>query len=117
MDSSLKLADWIGREIDVIIDRPLGTIHPREPDTVYAVNYGYVPQTLAPDGHPLDVYVLGADGPLDRCSATVIAIIRRRDDVEDKLVASVAGSWDRTSIALATAFQEQWFDSWVESDD
>jgi inorganic pyrophosphatase len=114
MDSGLSAADWLGREVDVLIDRPLGSRHPRHPDLVYELNYGYVPDTIAPDGHPLDAYVLGSDRSLSRCTGTVIAIIRRRDDVEDKLVVALAGRWDSDSIARATAFQEQWFDFWVD---
>ncbi|MBA4179794.1 MAG: inorganic pyrophosphatase [Anaerolinea sp.] len=104
----------MGREVDVVIDRPLGSTHPREPDIRYTVNYGFVPGTVAPDGHEVDIYVLGSDEPLERCRARVIAIIRRRDDVEDKLVGSVGGRWDREGILKETAFQEQYFDSWVE---
>ena len=41
--------------------------------------------------------------------------MRRRDDVEDKLVAIVgAESWDAEKIAASVRFQEQFFDSWVE---
>lgn len=114
MDKSLKLDEWIGRTVEVVIDRPLGSVHPRDPDTRYEVNYGFVPQTRAPDGHELDVYVLGSEEPIDRCEATVIAIVRRRNDVEDKLVASLGGEWDASSIERAVRFQEQWFDSWIE---
>ena len=81
---------------------------------VYPVNYGFVPWTKAPDGHPIDAYVLGVDHPLERCSAKVIAVIRRKDDVEDKIVVAVSGEWDRAAIENATQFQEQYFDSWVE---
>ena len=80
---------------------------------IYPVNYGYVPGTIAPDGHPVDAYVLGVEYPLERCSAKVIAVIRRRDDVEDKIVAAMSGEWDKASIEKATKFQEQYFDSWV----
>ena len=81
---------------------------------VYTINYGYISGTIAPDGHPIDAYVLGVDYPLNQCSAKVIAVIRRRDDVEDKIVVAMSGGWDRASIEKATEFQEQWFDSWVE---
>ena len=54
VDSNLRLEDWTGRRIEVFIDRPLGSRHPREPDLVYELNYGYVPGTLAPDGQPLE---------------------------------------------------------------
>ena len=116
MDPTLLLADWAGRRVTIEIDRPLGSTHPREDDIVYEVNYGFVPGTLAPDGHPIDVYVLDAEEPLDRCEATVIAIVRRRNDVKDKLVAVVdeGSPWDPAAILAATDFQERFFDSWVE---
>ena len=114
MDPNLKLEDWVGRTVDVVIDRPMGSTHPDHPDLVYSINYGYIPGTLAHDGYPIDAYVLGADYPLKRCSARVIAAIRRKDDVEDKLVVALSGEWSRASIRESTAFQEQWFETWVE---
>ena len=114
MDPNLKLDDWIGRTVSIVIDRPLGSVHPNHPGIVYGVNYGHIPGTVAPDGHPIDAYVLGVDYPLDQCSAKVIAAIRRRDDIEDKIVVAMSGEWDEASISKATEFQEQWFDSWVE---
>ncbi len=116
MDPNLSLAHWAGRRVTVEIDRPLGSRHPTEHDIVYPINYGFIPGTLAPDGHPVDVYVLNADGPLERCEATILAIVRRRDDVEDKLVATVASgaAWDAPAIRAAVEFQERFFDSWVE---
>ena len=117
MDPNLHLADWLGRRVTVEIDRPLGSTHPREDDITYPVNYGFIPGTRAPDGHPLDVYVLDANGaPGASCEATVIAIVRRRDDVEDKLVAllDATSAWDAPAIRAAVHFQERYFDSWVE---
>jgi inorganic pyrophosphatase len=114
VDPGLNIEEWAGRSVEVVIDRPLGSRHPRHPELVMELNYGYLPGTRAPDGHPLDAYVLGADVPLERCTATVIAIVRRRDDIEDKVVTALSGEWDEESIARATAFQESWFDTWVE---
>lgn len=115
MDDSLHLDDWIGRSTRVVIDRPLGSSHP-EYGYSYEVNYGFVPGVMAPDGEELDVYVLGTAEPLEVCdSAEIVAIVRRRDDVEDKLVAVVGGeAWDAAKIAAAVRFQEQFFDSYVE---
>ena len=114
MDPGLQLNHWAGRNVDVVIDRPIGSAHPEHPELIYEVNYGFIPGTLAPDGEPIDVYVLGADGPLDRCTARVIAVVRRRDDIEDKIVVAISGEWDEAAITGATAFQERWFDSWIE---
>jgi len=115
VDDSLALADWAGRKIRVVCDRPLGSTHPQH-GYRYDVNYGFVPGVIAPDGEELDVYLLGTDERLEVCeSAEVIAIVRRRDDVEDKLVAVVGGeTWDAVKIMSAVRFQEQFFDSYVE---
>ena len=103
MDPNLRLADWAGKRITVEIDRTRGSTHPTEDDIVYGVNYGFIPGTRAPDGHPIDVYVLDAGEPLERCEATVIAIVRRRDDVEDKLVAvlDATNTWNAPAILAA----------------
>jgi inorganic pyrophosphatase len=69
---------------------------------------------MAPDGEPVDVYVLGPEGAVETCTATVVAIIRRRDDAEDKLVAVTAGTYTPGQIAEATRFQERYFDSYLE---
>ncbi len=49
------LHDWLGRQVRLVIDRPLGTVHPRHEDIRYPVNYGYVPGTLAADGAPMPI--------------------------------------------------------------
>ena len=51
----------IGEKVKVIIDRPLGTYHPKHKDIFYTVNYGYVEGVIASDGEEQDAYVLGVD--------------------------------------------------------
>lgn len=116
MDASLTTNAWIGRIVEVVVDRALGTLHPRHPDIRYELNYGFVPGTLAPDGEPLDAYLVGLDCPVERASGTVVAIIRRRDDIEDKLVVAVGdvAVWDAVAIEAAVHFQERYFDSYIE---
>lgn len=106
---------WLGRSVEVTIDRPLGSPHPEHPELVYPVNYGFVAGTVAGDGEPVDAYVLGVDAPLDTVTGKVVAVVARADDVEDKLVVAVAGSERLTAEAITEAvrFQEQWFDSHV----
>ena len=40
---------WLGRSVEVTVDRPLGSVHPEHPETVYRLNYGFVAGTLAGD--------------------------------------------------------------------
>lgn len=106
------LTPYLGQRAQVVIDRPLGTRHPRHPDLRYQVNYGFLPGTVSGDGAPVDVYVLGVDVPLATYEGVVIALVARADDVEDKLViAPPDASFSHDEIAAAVAFQEQYFAS------
>ena len=76
----------IGKIVKVVVDRPLGSCHPKHEDTVYKVNYGYVENVIAPDGEEQDAYILGVQEPIDEFEGKVIAIIHRFDDIEEKWV-------------------------------
>ena len=76
----------IGKIVKVIVDRPLGTYHPNYSDLYYSVNYGYIPNIIAPDGEEQDAYILGIDVPLKEFTGKVVAVIHRINDVEDKWV-------------------------------
>lgn len=102
----------IGSTVRVIVDRPLGTFHPKHKDICYSVNYGYIPDVLAPDGEEQDAYILGIDKPVKEFVGRVIAIIHRFDDVEDKWVVAPEGaSFTKDEIMKQVAFQEQYFHS------
>ena len=106
------LTSFIGQPVLVVIDRPLGTRHPRHPALRYPVNYGYLPGTVSGDGAPIDAYVRGVDAPVATFEGVVIALVVRADDVEDKLVVGPPGTrFSQTEIADAVAFQEQYFAS------
>ena len=101
-----------GRIVNVIVDRPLGTCHPKHRDIRYEVNYGYVPGVIAPDGEEQDAYILGVHEPVDTFSGKVIAIIHRFDDVEEKWVVAPEGvSFTKEEIMQQVAFQERFFHS------
>ena len=100
----------LGSMVKVIVDRPLGSYHPRHPDLYYPINYGYVPGVLAPDGEEQDAYILGIAEPLEEFVGKVIAVIHRFDDVEEKWVVAPEGMRFSAEEILATvAFQEQYF--------
>lgn len=102
---------FLGKTVRVEMDRPLGSKHPRHNFT-YPINYGFVPDTKAPDGAELDVYILGEDAPLNQFTGKCIAIIHRLDDDDDKLVVCEEGkSFSNEEIRKITHFQEQWFKS------
>lgn len=41
----------------IVIDRPKGVSHPRYPDYIYPLDYGYVENTTASDGDGIDVWM------------------------------------------------------------
>ena len=110
---SLSLAKpYLGKEVEVIVDRPLGSKHPKH-GFVYEVNYGCIPGAKAPDGEELDAYVLGIEKSVESFKGKCIAIIHRLNDDDDKLVV-VPKSFENISdedIRRATNFQEQFFQS------
>lgn len=106
---------YLGKTVNVKIDRPLGSVHPKHSDIVYTVNYGYLPEVIGGDGEELDVYVLGVDKPVDEFSGRVIGVIYRDDDNEDKLVvAPFDTSFTLEEVEKAVYFQEQYFKIRIE---
>ena len=100
----------LGKIVKVIVDRPLGTYHPKHDDIYYSVNYGYIEDIIAPDGEEQDAYILGVDKPVKEFVGKVIAIIHRFDDVEEKwIVAPENDSFTKEEIMEQVWFQEQYF--------
>ena len=101
----------LGRNVKVIVDRPLGTHHPKYKDLYYSLNYGYVEGIIAADGEEQDAYILGVDEPVTEFVGKVIAIIHRLNDIEDKWVVAPEGkSFTKEEITTSVAFQEKFFD-------
>lgn len=94
-------------------DRPAARQRPPAPPGYRVpVNYGYIPNTRAGELEPIDAHILGVDVPVPSFLGLVIAIVVRRDDVEDKLVVAPPGSWFTVdAIREAVRFQEQFFES------
>lgn len=101
--------------VDVVIDRPIGSVHPKYEDMIYPLNYGFIPNVFGGDDEELDVYLMGVNVPVKEYKAKVIAIVHRHNDVEDKLVAAPEGmSFTKMEIEDAVRFQEQYFESEIE---
>ena len=105
-----KPIEYIGKEVKVIIDRPLGSVHPKHEDIIYPINYGYIPDTVSGDGEELDCYILGETEVLEEFEGKCIAIIHRLNDNEDKLIVSNKEFSDEEIKELVN-FQEKYFES------
>lgn len=103
--------DYLGKTVNVEMDRPLGTKHPKH-GFVYMVNYGFIPNTVSGDGEELDAYLIGEFDPVEKAEGKVIAIIHRTNDDDDKLVVSKDGKdYSDDAIRALTEFQERFFES------
>ena len=70
---------------------------------------------MAADGEEQDAYIIGIDSPVSEFMGRVIAVIRRLNDVEDKLVVVPEGVvLSKREIINKTRFQERFFDIKVE---
>ncbi|MES2460925.1 MAG: inorganic diphosphatase [Armatimonadota bacterium] len=101
--------NFLGEIVRVTIDRPLGSRHPRH-GFIYSFNYGFVPDTHAPDGDEIDAYVLGIFEPVTEFVGICVAVIHRTDD--DKLVLAPPNvTYSDEQIIALTEFQERFFTS------
>ena len=113
----LDFSDVIGRSVSGKIDRPLGSRHPRHPDMIYPINYGYVEGVIAGDGAEQDIYLFDCDQPVDYYTGIVIAVYHRTNDVEDKWIvvpensryAANPSALSDEEILKRIEFQEKYF--------
>ena len=49
--------DELMEKSEIVIDRPKGSAHPRYPEFIYEVDYGYLKGTSSMDGGGIDVWV------------------------------------------------------------
>ncbi|MGG7144220.1 inorganic diphosphatase [Clostridium nigeriense] len=103
------MKEYLGKFVEVIVDRPLGSKHPSH-GFFYPINYGYIPGTISGDGEEIDAYIVGEFEPLEKFSGFVVAIIKREDDDEDKLVVCKdINKYNKLQIQALVEFQERFF--------
>ncbi|MBP2477833.1 inorganic pyrophosphatase [Crossiella equi] len=78
------LLDRLTADAALVIDRPRGTCHPKWPEVVYPVDYGYLPATRGGDGAALDVFRGSARGTGVR--AVLLTADLGKRDVEVKVL-------------------------------
>lgn len=107
-----KAITYIGKIVNVKVDRPIGSTHPQYEDHIYLLNYGFVPNTQSGDGEELDCYILGEYKPLKEYKGKCIAVIHRLNDDDDKLIIVPNNkTYSDDEIRVLTDFQEQYYES------
>ena len=66
---------------EIVIDRPKGSAHPRFPDFIYRVDYGYLKNTASMDGGGIDVWV-GSDGKRIDAVMCIVDLMKRDSEIK-----------------------------------
>lgn len=76
--------DQLASAHPVVVDRAKGTPHPRYPDFIYPLDYGYLQGTTSADGASVDVWLGSLTG--SAVTGVVCCIDAAKGDVEMKLL-------------------------------
>ena len=78
-----KALDELASNSEIVIDRPRGSAHPRFPNFIYKVDYGYLKDTASMDGAGIDVWVGSGEKKID---AIMCIVDLRKKDSEIKIL-------------------------------
>ena len=79
-----RLVEELVQASEVVVDRPTGSAHPRIPEAIYPLDYGYLDGTVGGDGDGIDVFV-GSTADTGVVAILVIVDPMKRD-IEIKLL-------------------------------
>lgn len=103
-DTFWRRLDELLERSEIVIDRPRGSRHPRFPEIVYALDYGYLGGTTSADGEGVDVW-LGSDAA-QRLDAVICTVDLDKRDAEMKLMVGCTAE-ERDYI-------ERFYNSWPD---
>ncbi len=83
-DEFWQFLERLAAEKKLVIDRPRGSAHPRYPEMVYPLDYGYLEGTTTVDGGGIDVW-RGGSGD-ERVSGALCTVDLQKGDVEIKIL-------------------------------
>ena len=76
-----KALDELVNHSEIMIDRPKGTAHPRYPDFIYKVDYGYLKDTSSMDGGGIDVWV-GSGGKKIDAILCIVDLVKKDSEIK-----------------------------------
>ena len=69
---------------EITIDRPRNSAHPKYPNFIYPVDYGYLKETSASDGNEIDIWIGTSD--LKEINGILCTVDPIKKDLETKIV-------------------------------
>jgi len=90
--------DRLMTELELVIDRPRGSVHPRYPDFIYPYDYGYLKGTQAMDNGGIDVWA----GSQRDCGVTgvICTVDLVKKDAEIKILLGCTPEETQTILRL-----------------
>ena len=76
-----KALDELVSNSEIVIDRPRGSAHPRYPNFIYKVDYGYLKDTASMDGSGIDVWVGSGDKKIDAIMC-IVDLMKRDSEIK-----------------------------------
>ena len=73
--------DELVNNSEIIIDRPKGTSHPKYPDFIYRIDYGYLKDTTSMDGAGIDVWVGNGDKKVDAIMC-IVDLVKKDSEIK-----------------------------------
>ena len=66
---------------EIVIDRPKGTAHPKYPDFIYKVDYGYLKNTSSMYGAGIDVWIGSGEKKIDAIMC-IVDLMKRDSEIK-----------------------------------
>ena len=76
-----KALDELVSNSEIVIDRPRGSAHPRFPNFIYKVDYGYLKNTSSMDGAGIDVWIGSGDKKIDAIMC-IVDLMKRDSEIK-----------------------------------
>ena len=76
-----EILDDLVNDSEIVIDRPKGTAHPRYPNFIYKVDYGYIKNTSSMDGAGIDVWVGSGKKQIDAIMC-IVDFMKRDSEIK-----------------------------------
>ncbi len=80
-DGFWSALDALVSKSEINIDRPAGTAHPKYPDFIYRVDYGYLKDSASMDGAGIDVWV-GTNGKTIDAIMCIVDLMKRDSEIK-----------------------------------
>lgn len=80
-DEFWQAIETLVKESEIVIDRPKGSAHPRYPQLIYEVSYGYLKNSSSMDGGGIDVWV-GSGGNTVTGIVCTVDLVKRDSEIK-----------------------------------